>query len=236
MHALPFPHETGADRRFAGPRLGDRRGRRAGLARTQHGRPACLAPSGRRRRHDAAAAADAARGAARARAGRRHRAARGGTVGARLAELAAADARPQGRRHVEHRRRRRALHARLDTATVLALRADGLGTNELHRPRAARAQTDDRPARRLSPTRRPAAGARAPGLPAGQTRHLATSCTSQPAPPRRAAKRPNTPSTRRAAPSPRTSATHRPCRWDSSTRPRAAPLRSTRPTATCSDR
>ena len=61
---------------------------------------------------------------------------------------------PNDRGHMEHRRRRRGLHARLDAATVLTLRADGLGAHELHRPRAARTQTDDRTARRVPPTRR----------------------------------------------------------------------------------
>ena len=95
-------------------------------------------------------------------------------------------------------RRRRRVHAGLDARALLQLHADRVGAHELHRAHAARRSAHDRPARRMPADRRPAAGARAPGLSRRADCTRSTSCTSRPGA-RRAAKRPSTPSTPRAA-------------------------------------
>ncbi len=79
-------------------------------------------------------------------------------------ELAAPDAQARGRGHVEHGRRLRGVHARLDADAVLDLHADRVGGHDRHRPLAPGQAPYGRPERRVPADRGAAAGARAPGL------------------------------------------------------------------------
>ncbi len=163
--AVASPRRNAAGHSFRRHR-GDRR---AGRPRPQRQRPARGLPPGQRR--DAygrdprrGGAAHDPDGAPRPHARRRHRPAVGQAVGRTGARIATPDGQPSCVRRVEHERRFRVLHARLDARAVHLLQPHDPGRDSSHRASSPRQDQDGRAEGRLPACEGVPAGARAAGV------------------------------------------------------------------------